>query len=49
MDLSIHGQLIMRVNKPTIAYKLAPQENPKGEPWLIKIKHKTINNLTRIN
>ena len=25
MDLSIHGQLIMRVNKPTIAYKLAPQ------------------------
>ena len=41
------SQLIMRVRKPTVAYKLALQEKPKGASWRIVIK--TVNNLTRSN
>ena len=41
------SQLIMRVRKPTVAYKLALQEKPKGAYWRIVIK--TVNNLTRSN
>ena len=46
------SQLIMRVNKPTFAYKLAQlySKNPKREPCHIIIKtttkKKTVNNLT---
>ena len=42
------SQLIMRVNKPTAAYKLVQlcSKNPQGELWRIIIK---TNNLTRIN
>ena len=36
------SQLIMRVNKPTFAYKLVKlySKNLKGEPWLIIMKTK---------
>ena len=39
------NQLIMRVNKPTFAYKLVQlySKNLKGEPWLVIIKTKKIN------
>ena len=30
-------QLIMRVRKPKVEYKLAVQERPKGAPWRIII------------
>ena len=29
------NQLIMRVRKPKVEYKLALQEKPKGAPWRI--------------
>ena len=31
------SQLIMRVRKPKVEYKLALQERPKGAPWRIII------------
>ena len=34
---TVHGQLIVRVRKPKVEYKLALQEKPKGEPWRIII------------
>ena len=39
-SLSVSGtvsQLIMRVRKPKVEYKLALQERPKGAPWRIII------------
>ena len=40
------NQLIMRVHKPTVAYKLALQEKPQGS---ILMYHYKTNNLARIN
>ena len=31
------SQLLMRVRKPKVEYKLALQERPKGAPWRIII------------
>ena len=41
------NQLIMRVRKPKVEYKLALQEKPQGS--ILTYYYKTINNLTRIN
>ena len=41
------SQLIMRVRKPKVEYKLALQEKTKGAPWRIII-WTILNNLTRI-
>ena len=41
------SQVIMRVHKPKVEYKLALQEKLQGS--ILTYDYKTINNLTRIN